>query len=466
MMVATAVLLVSLLSAGTTAICFGATTWWLASVTTTTTTTTALLRPGERVPDWFGCVALLPRGHLANAKDKTQLGELLALPATAATMLLNGVAYVWQHCLSAPVAVSTADVLERREYWRSAAAVFSHGSPWHLLMNVSSLQNLGAALEPRLGSVAFATQSFAVLVLAEALASLIDVVRSSSEQKRLGFSGILFAWMVLAVTLQGDYCLPLNVCFATYELWGMRVNAAPLVLAVAIQVVVPNASLVGHAAGALVGFPLAWGLLRGVSPTTLLVALALVDRALHDSSSRRRLPLACAVVACFLVVFGAKFDGFVLFAAVGTALAVALADALAALGLALLQTLSFAALAGTARAMAAARKEERVWSDAAPVAVACAAVNALAAALLVSDLRRSADPSSLAWRLHDRLRQVTHATARRFFACRRCAPTIPFSGAGHRLGSTTTPGGAGGKSNGGGGGAESIPSKTTIVTSI
>ena len=43
-------------------------------------------------------------------------------------------------------------------------------------------------------------------------------------------------------------------------------SAAPFALAVVIQLAVPRASLLGHVAGILLGYPLAWGVLDGATP--------------------------------------------------------------------------------------------------------------------------------------------------------------------------------------------------------
>lgn len=92
---------------------------------------------------------------------------------------------------------------------------------------------------------------------------------------------MIFSWFVVAAVAMPSYCLFGYMCFATHNVFQrFRFNPAPLVLAVATQMVLPRASFLGHAAGIAVGFPLAWGMLEVLTPTNIATILAVIDTAL------------------------------------------------------------------------------------------------------------------------------------------------------------------------------------------
>lgn len=185
------------------------------------------------------------------------------------------------------MAVSLEDVAVRREYWRGLTATFAHFSLWHIGVNVISLWNLGG-LEDALGSPRFAASTVTVVAVNEIVACCLEAALSQSS-RRVGFSGVLFAWIVVATLEMPVYCLPfVNVCLPTYQFFGFRVSLAPLAQAFAIQVVIPRASLVGHAAGIIVGFPLAWGLLDVLTAPVLATLLAGIYTAFDDTRTDAR----------------------------------------------------------------------------------------------------------------------------------------------------------------------------------
>ncbi|KAL3917109.1 MAG: hypothetical protein SGILL_004864, partial [Bacillariaceae sp.] len=80
----------------------------------------------------------------------------------------------------------------------------------------------------------------------------------------VGFSGVLFVWMVLA-TLQtsNQQSCPIfffpSLCFETFSVLGMfSINFGPIVQLVFLQVILPRASFAGHLAGLIVGFVWHW----------------------------------------------------------------------------------------------------------------------------------------------------------------------------------------------------------------
>ena len=83
---------------------------------------------------------------------------------------------------------------------------------------------------------------------------------SSSSSSMVGFSGILFAWLVIKTLGDGPesmscpiFFLP-NLCFPTYHNRLFHINLGPLVQLIVLQMILPKVSWKGHLAGILVGF--------------------------------------------------------------------------------------------------------------------------------------------------------------------------------------------------------------------
>ena len=363
--------------------------------------------------------------------QQTQLQKLLTRPATALLMATNAGGFLWQKLHpDVDVAVSTNDIVDRRQYWRSLTAVFAHANAFHLLMNMSSLQSLGEALEQ--GFMAFLTTTFAAIIYGEAIACLLDVslsfvmTSSSPHRRRLGFSGVLFSWMVVATSTKDSvYCLPFNLCFTTHELGPFRVNAAPFILAAAIQVVVPRASFVGHAAGAIAGFPLTAGLV--LSPTTLLVLVALFD------IRRQRRSIGLSTRGTSVGIVASTFLGHHnVLLLTATLLVVAVGHGLPVILAAVVQASSFAALAGTLAAL------DLSWRVPLIAALGYAVVGALFIPTLVPDLLPSTTThvggveEQYSLRLYALLRRLSRSLS--VLSLRRTS-SVPFTGHGQLLGS-------------------------------
>ena len=312
--------------------------------------------------DVFAIVESKGRGaiHVPPLRPVTELGKLLYFrPTTLVLGVVNALVFLWIRCKGGDVALvgaSTVEISEKREYYRSLTAAFAHVSPWHFLMNMASWDNVGSALEPRIGSLKFLSKTFVAIVVGDAMACLIDYALayvfgdSILKRKRIGFSGVLFSWTVVATTLQGSYCLPLGFCFSTYTFrisyLTLQLNAAPFVLLAAIQMIVPNASFVGHLSGLLAGYPLTLLLENDLSfsPAVLLLAVALFDRLRWPSQERPLAAQAAAPATLLIFMYGTRYMDLAVSAAV--LFIIATGTTTFALLLALAQALSYAALAG------------------------------------------------------------------------------------------------------------------------
>ena len=162
------------------------------------------------------------------------------------------------------VGVSYAKVVRDREYWRCLTASFSHISPLHLLFNMSSLWSLGVVEQMRgrgegWGSGWYVRYTLVMLVCTMALVILSHhvLVRMGHERYErvtaVGYSCVVFGWMTVLSVRQPT---------SSISLLGyvrLPVNLAPFGSLIFTSVVVPQASFVGHLAGIVAGYAVAWG---------------------------------------------------------------------------------------------------------------------------------------------------------------------------------------------------------------
>lgn len=83
------------------------------------------------------------------------------------------------------------------------------------------------------------------------------------DNQTVGYSGILFVWMVIATLEEGTSCpIPVlsDLCFETWSLGSFRFNVAPIAQLVFIQMFMPRASFVGHLGGIISGYLMHWGI--------------------------------------------------------------------------------------------------------------------------------------------------------------------------------------------------------------
>ena len=159
------------------------------------------------------------------------------------------------------VSISYQTFMERGEYWRAISASLAHYEIMHLLFNMMSLYNLGD-LEIVVGSFAYLNYTADLIVLtilaAMAMYHLLIYYQGQERyrtQSAVGYSCVLFAWMVVAALRMDRYC-PIpgfeSLCFNTYRLplpflgngGTLAFNAAPFVLLFLTSFIMPNASMV------------------------------------------------------------------------------------------------------------------------------------------------------------------------------------------------------------------------------
>jgi len=195
------------------------------------------------------------------------------------------------------------------EIWRSFSGATAHFEIWHLGLNMMSLLALGRDLEQGRSwmypSIVFFLYNVSLIplvtliwlglqwltdryyhVVSTSTASTSSTSNNAHHQQHhrptVGYSGVLFAWMVVASLEQRRTCPVIfwpDLCFETYQgHYGLKFNLGPVVQLVILQVLLPRVSLSGHLAGILAGFGVHWGLLpiRFVQPAILIPVLYLL----------------------------------------------------------------------------------------------------------------------------------------------------------------------------------------------
>ncbi|GAX23971.1 rhomboid domain-containing protein 1 [Fistulifera solaris] len=192
-------------------------------------------------------------------------------PATSFLLLLQTIlALTYWNARLSPSAVGLL-FGQVNEPWRWFTGAMAHFDVWHLGMNMMTLSSLGTALEyKRVGSMAFFATSLSMTLFTGILWWILQwLLRFSSSNHpsipTVGYSGVLFAWLVVLSMEQGSFCpvffLP-DLCFSAVSLGGgFSIHPGPLIQLVMMQLLLPRASWTGHLAGIVVGFVYQWRLL-------------------------------------------------------------------------------------------------------------------------------------------------------------------------------------------------------------
>lgn len=154
---------------------------------------------------------------------------------------------------AASVCLSAQAVLKWKEYERLILSALEHGDDIHLYYNMLSFLSKGRSLEQHYGSFyfiyllsCFTFLTSGTYVGLEVLISELTGDKLHYKTCAIGFSGVIFALKVLTTHYwESGY----------RRYFGIRVSGkyAVWLELVAIQLMVPNASFVGHLAGVIVG---------------------------------------------------------------------------------------------------------------------------------------------------------------------------------------------------------------------
>ncbi|KAL7488779.1 hypothetical protein ACHAW6_014378 [Cyclotella cf. meneghiniana] len=246
-----------------------------------------------------------------NAKQNQNVKFLLHHPTTTLLLLLNiFLAYqYWNHRIPpSSVCKSYNKICTQHEWWRSFTGATAHFEPLHIGFKMMSLHTLGKELEGGFGSLIFLVYNVALVVMCtmvmmgmvygrlvwtryrangEGEGALQEKEKRLKETSTVGYSGVLFAWMVITTLERNQATCPVpffsDVCFSTHHVPGipwLKFNIAPIVSLFVAQFIMPRVSFMGHLAGIACGFGLHWGWgmppLEVCSPNVLIGGVYLI----------------------------------------------------------------------------------------------------------------------------------------------------------------------------------------------
>jgi len=159
------------------------------------------------------------------------------------------------------------------QVWRIITSALAHGGVLHVCMNMLSFVPIGSYLEARYGSLAFAglllhfTVTSGVLYLAVCWA-MMHIAQGDAWMMHcsVGFSGVIFALLVLQLELNG------NVPQSVFGMFTVPPRVYPFAIAIAISAMMPQVSALGHGLGIAVGFLYCFGYLDSLMPSGSTVA--------------------------------------------------------------------------------------------------------------------------------------------------------------------------------------------------
>jgi membrane associated rhomboid family serine protease len=238
-----------------------------------------------------GVSNMFRRNPNKQSKRNRNLEQVLQRPTTTLLLALNiCIAFIYWNRNTNPSHVAKVynKIVVEGELWRSFSGATAHFEPLHLGFNMMTLYSLGTELEPSYGSIPFMFYNISLIPIATLIMMSIVYLQikrtggnaALGETSTVGYSGVLFAWMVIASLERSETCpvpfLP-TVCFSTYEFWKFKFNVGPIVQLFVAQLIMKRVSFVGHLSGIIAGFALHWNLLplELVQPAILIPALFL-----------------------------------------------------------------------------------------------------------------------------------------------------------------------------------------------
>lgn len=149
------------------------------------------------------------------------------------------------------------------EVYRTYTSTLFHVSILHLVFNMLALVPIGSGLERILGSVRYSHVLFLIATSNGVLHMLFALLAAHNpihlyaffmNQCSIGFSGMIFAMIVMETSLSGVQSRSIFGFFNVPAKWYAWI------LLILFQLLMPNVSLLGHLCGILSGFAYTYGL--------------------------------------------------------------------------------------------------------------------------------------------------------------------------------------------------------------
>jgi membrane associated rhomboid family serine protease len=158
-------------------------------------------------------------------------------------------------------------IVQKGQVWRLFTGTYMHTGIFHLAMNMMSFTFLGTTLETSLGTLSYFYHIFIFGIVCCLVHIAIAYVMYAGGRPAevhthaLGFSGILFALIVIDIHLSGGDQRSVFGLFLVPS-WGY-----PWVMLVIMSLILPGVSFWGHFAGLAVGYLYQFGITSYIVPS-------------------------------------------------------------------------------------------------------------------------------------------------------------------------------------------------------
>jgi rhomboid domain-containing protein 1 len=158
-------------------------------------------------------------------------------------------------------------IIEKGQVWRLITSAYLHGGILHLIMNMMSFTFLGLSLENSIGTLSY----FYHIVIFGIVSNLVHILiayimlvggdASEIFGHALGFSGILFALIVIDLDISGGDQR------SVFGLFLVPSWCYPWVVLLLMSLLMPNVSFFGHLSGLFTGYLYKFKILSFLAPS-------------------------------------------------------------------------------------------------------------------------------------------------------------------------------------------------------
>lgn len=167
------------------------------------------------------------------------------------------------------IGLSYEAAMGQGQHWRILTATMAHVSPLHLLLNMSALWSLRVVEkleDEHMGSVYYLEYTVVLIITSGLLMLAMYHVLIFSFRleyyKRvtaIGYSAVIFGWMTILAVKQPVGKLHI------FGMIPLPVHLAPFESLIITSLIVPQASFIGHLAGILAGYLIAYNVIQGMN---------------------------------------------------------------------------------------------------------------------------------------------------------------------------------------------------------
>jgi membrane associated rhomboid family serine protease len=157
-------------------------------------------------------------------------------------------------------------IVERGQLWRLITATYMHLGIFHLAMNMMSFTFTAISLEGAIGTLSFLYHIVIFGIISDIVHIVIAYILllggdpTTVDSQAMGFSGVLFALIVIDINLSGGEQRSIFGLFLVPS-WTY-----PWVMLLVMSLMLQGVSFLGHLSGLITGYLYQWGVLSYLAP--------------------------------------------------------------------------------------------------------------------------------------------------------------------------------------------------------